>query len=313
MKKELVMLAFVASTISSVAQTAPSFSTSQTVSGFNQINNSGYGGALVPASTDSANDGSTASSNLSGSKIINGVDGSSNSASMTLAYDSEAEVSSGAVKTKASATLTNGFYNPAENDPFVTDTSFNTDPNGVPESFSIDSRATYSNSFVLTGDSALDHIQFAFHLDGTFSGNQGGGIQLYQTSPSFDAIFLASDFSHGSSVDELINSNHVNVIGGLADLDFYIRATIQYDFYDGFFGNPGTDILTGTSDFFNTLTLGEISGFDDLGNPVDLISASDSSGFEFETVRVQTVPVPAAAYLFCSALIGLGALKHRKS
>ena len=56
--------------------------------------------------------------------------------------------------------------------------------------------------------------------------------------------------------------------------------------------------FSGESNFSNTLTIREIAGFDANGNPVDLARATDSSGIQFNTVRVISVPEPSSLVLF---------------
>lgn len=313
MKKLVIFLTCSASFWAFLAHSAPTYLTSQHVIGFNYVGNSGYGTDLVPSAFDITHDGSTASSSHSGSKVIDGVDNSSNPASMTLSYNSAAEVSSSTVKTRASAILTDGFYNPAENNPFFIGANF-TDYSGVPEFFWVFSEAGYANTFILDGSSSLDQVQFTFNLDGAFTGDKGF-LWFYQTTPSFANLFDGNRFSLGSAVDEVIISNPVDVIRGIAELSFSLVADISLYFYDGFFDDPGTELIGGGVNFFNTLTFGKISGFDALGNPVDLISAVDSTGFQFETVRVQDPnpnAIPEASTLALFALGGLFAFFRRR-
>lgn len=320
MNKKLLMVAAIASSLSTVSEAGPIFSTEQRVIGFNQIDGSGYGTDIVVASNNSSNDGSVASSSLSGTKVINGVDGSENQASMTISFDGEAEVSSGSVKSRMSGSIQDGFYNPDENTPFVIDKSFNTDPNGVPTSFVLMSTASYSNSFALTGDNALDYVQFSFNLDGFFTGPDGGSVQLIQTGPTWDNLFSGSLYSEGPNVDTVITSNAIKVVDGIVDLSFYLQTSVDFDFFEGLFDFEGTDFLSGAANFFNTLTFGAVSGFDEFGNAVDLTGVVDDTGFQFDTVRVQNnpstpstdVPGPSTLAIFAIGLLGLVSLRFKK-
>jgi len=93
-----------------------------------------------------------------------GLDGDNNNATMNLTYDAQAQASATGLKSSASASLTNAFYN-ASNSPFVMDSSFATDPNGNPAKeavATIEKDTTADDISVSITDSSTDPDTGAF-------------------------------------------------------------------------------------------------------------------------------------------------------
>ena len=158
---------------------------------------------------------------------------------------------------------------------------------------------------------------------------------LGPTPTCLNATFTTSDWSFfddigGSGVD-LRNTVAANdsggwFVGGTGSVDFLLQG-FAYDL-GGVFGPEGDQfryisIVFDTIDFFESGAGGPGSnGVFDSGNvclrgslepPVGNCFAEDTL-IEFAEFRaVSQVPIPAAAWLFGSALLGLGALKRKKA
>jgi len=68
----------------------------------------------------------------------------------------------------------------------------------------------------------------------------------------------------------------------------------------------------GTSDFLNTAKLTGITVYDSLGQPLTTFSITSGSGTTYTANGVSAVPVPAAAWLFGSGLLGLIGVARRR-
>lgn len=311
MKKWLLATFISAASISPFVSAGPVYFTSQRVLGFNAVSESSYYGTdLVAEAYAWQTDGSTSTTSLSGTKQISGVDRNGDSATMSLEYSTESEVSSGGVlKAKASAYMSDGFYN-SSNSPFVTNTNFDTDPNGVPDNIYVQSSARFADDIYVQGGANLSYVQFDFHIDGKFTGD-AGALYVYPGSGGGN-LFSAYTWD-GEEIDGAFSTGMLEVINGVVrlDLTMYAEIGIDLELLFGEFGESegSASYFGGSVDFFNTLTLTQLSGFDSAGNAVDLISATDSSNNQFTTTRIEsqenTVPVPPTLILFLSGLVFL--------
>ena len=301
---------------SGTAQATTFYSSSQRALGYNAIDDpfSLFGSDFAPQGYDARADGSTAASSFAGSRQFDGLDADGNPASMTVEFDAAGSAASGGVlKSRTSASISTPFYNIDLNDPFVVDTDFNTDPNGVPEEISVSSEVHYQDTVNVSGDASLSSIVLSLGLDGSIGGDgfiTNGEVILAQRTPVSDQLFYGTV---EGSVDTVIESNPIAVVDGLADITLELWTGVNFYLSTvGPFGEGPLALMEGSADFFNTLNILQISGFDASGNPVDLASATDSGGFSFVTTRVDTptdpggkVPAPPVLMLLC---LGLGLL-----
>ena len=302
MKKLAVLLACSASLWTSLAQSAPIYSTEQFLFGFDTAFN--FENIIAPVNTS----GSTpTSSSIGGSVNFSGLNESNNPATATLSYASNTESSAGGtLKSSSFLGLTNGFFNSA-----------NAISDG-PAQLGMISRAKYSDEITVTG-SALSRLRVDLQIDGVLNTNQSStyASQAVQVSDANGSIwsygFLSSETAPASL--DLIISAFFPVVGSTADI--FLSLGTEVNFLPRLYSANGIPIpsyIESESNFFNTLTITEIAGFDALDNPVDLISATGSDGFQFQTVRVDQPPsaVPAPSTLALFALGGLF-LWRRKS
>jgi len=289
----------------------PTYNAFSTFVGCNFIDVGCLASPLVPEDSSTTIDGSTASSSLNGKISISGIDINDNPSTLTVAYDGASQVSAGGVlKARSSLIIENGFFN-EQNDPFVTDTDVNTDPNGVPDGLLFVSQTSLTDTLSVQGAGNLSSIVLSINLDGELS-------RINPVSVAGTVLLLQGNnllFNGGfGSINETLHTNQLQVVNGIVDLDLSLQTASVHllDFFENPFFN-GFDIGS-SADFFNTFTIGSIAGFDANGNPVDVVSATDSTGFQFTTVRVgsNNVPEPGTLALFCMGLLGFRFIRYRK-
>jgi hypothetical protein len=162
------------------------------------------------------------------------------------------------------------------------------------------------NGGSLTGSGAINADLFNTN-GGTVNVGNSPGIMLVDSYTQDDnSVFLVE--LAGYDQGELDGYDWLNVTG-TADLD----GLLEVDLLNGFEPVVGSsfDIITASiiNGMFDSTVLPSIAGIS-----WELQTLIDFDGGDTDILRlsaVATVPVPAAAWLFGSALLGLGALKRR--
>lgn len=302
--KTLMVLTFSASLWASLVQSAPIYYTEQYLYGFDTSFN--YDNIITPVVIS----GSSPTSSLIGDSIeFNGLDSSGNNATATAQYSSgAASLAGGTLKSTSSLSLSNGFFN---------------DANALldgPAQFGVLSRSGYSDSITVASGNALAGL-FGLRVELRLDGSTSESTSTLNVHPSVQVSNAnGSVWSYGyqSSQGPLAIDQTINlffpVIAGIAEVDIaLVTETILLPrLYPG---GSVPSYLEMESNFFNTLSVTAIAGFDQQDNPVDLISATSSDGFQFDTIRVgqppSSVPEPATSFLFIAGLLGLGFARHR--
>lgn len=240
-----------------------------------------------------------------GNGVITGFNGEGNPASMAITYDGAAEATAdGILKARAALRIDNFFYNSSLNDPYTINSNFDTNPNGVPDALMLISFTSFEDRLSINGADDLDHITFSLHLDGFLNSDLFSFVDLYQGTSGPNTLIYSADGTNYNNVEveQTITTNVIEVNSGHSDLLLSLQVGVILGNLTGT-GFQGMDVLEGTADFYNTLTIGAVSGFDVNGNPVDLFNATTSSGHEFDVVRVLSVSVPEP---WTISLLGFG-------
>lgn len=240
----------------------------------------------------------SAADSISGNVSFTGNDFGGTQQTMTATYEGRAEASqTGGLRASASLALTNGFFADPANSPYVTDFGV-TDPGGFPDELLVQSIALMDGAVDVVGPPDLSFIRVLLHLDGILQGGVVKVAQAVYTGPS--SLFYTDIFVWGGGssafpvvVDQDLVSMDISVSGGLARFGFALIASagivhfVQEDF--------------ASADFFNTMRIESIAGFNAAGDQVGLTSVTSSDGFAFVTTDVDggggSVPEPGSLAL----------------
>jgi hypothetical protein len=237
---------------------------------------------------------------------------------MTLSAHGRANAANGVLKASVSATVDNPVLlsgDGYENDPFVIDTDFNTDQNGIPDVLRAQSLATFNDTVAVAGANGLSSIQLEFQLTGEIARN-GTFAAFAQVGQDTNGPFTAGP---GTSLgiaggvgafDMTVLSDPIDVVGGFADLSFGLYTVVRYDISD--LGDGGGSYTT-TVDFFSTLAIQNIIGLNENGEQIALSNVTGSDGTIFFDQPTGDVPEPMTAVLLSIGLVTLGAARRRRA
>ena len=164
---------------------------------------------------------------------------------------------------------------------------------------------------------ALSTVQVKVNLTGNIETDDptlenGGQVNLFQDNTSFfDGTSIFAENSAGP-VDTSIWSNPIDVVNGMADIAFRLQ-TQTFIFIDSLV--PDSTFTTAI-DFFNTLEVIDIIGFDSNGNEVFITEATGNSGTTFvsRTAPPTTdIPEPATIVLLGMGLVALRYMRRRQT
>lgn len=203
----------------------------------------------------------------------------------------------GSLRTRASGTLANSFYN-ENNDPYINSLTGDFNPDGTPDIFFADAYAEWTDEVSIGGTANNYHSTWLFHIDGFNHGEWGFSYftaQIGNNTPEF--VLLGDDGTF-----ELNFRSSAFILGSTPE-------TVRFSVYSTFqpqtrFISEGSTV-SGGSDFSNTITFMGVELRDDNGNLVNETITS-ASGYQYEVV-----PEPASMLA-----LGLGAaalVRRRKA
>jgi len=282
-----------------------------------------YGGDLVPEVYNTV--GSTAE--FAGTKEISGLGGDGEVATTTLTYEGKAQADSGGLKAAVSGIIENPFYN-VENPKFAEPGIVT--PDGIPDYIRLDAWAGFQDTLSVTGADDLTYLVFTLGVSGLIDSANGASpsVQVAQNatiSTTWASLFYATA---AQNYDASIETGAFNVSNGEVVVDLYLGAMLTFnrfeylvlfaDYYERF--GP----LGGSIDFFNTVTIDSVAGYNSSGAQVPLYSVTGSDGFDFTLADFSpsgtSVPEPSALLLVGAGLLGVfascrsrGARRHETS
>ncbi len=239
----------------------------------------------------------------------------------TIEYSATAQASlSGGLKAKSSISGDGFAWNAS--DPLYVLADGTTNPNGVPHWYTSIAYAQMADMLTVTGAEDLSSISFLLQVDGKL--HNGTGLQGYDASVSlgrwghsiFQSNVLSTPAGH-LEFDEMMTTGLYSVVDGQVDFDLFLMTTAEYGIKSWPLAQGSGPLPAGGAyaDFFSTVTIAEIFGFNEFGQRVSLFSVTGSDGTILPTVRappVSAVPEPATwAMMIAGFGIVGGTLRRR--
>jgi len=225
---------------------------------------------------------------------FSGLNQDGEEAVMGLSGSASASATYGTIRTRASGTLTNSFYN-SENTPFHNSQTGETDYDGVPDIFNIQAQAGWTDKLA-AGGTANNYIStWIFDVTGSTSGSWAF---------SYLQVKIGNNDAQGISFSESTVNRRVRFSGfaignGQENIDISVYTTFQ----------PQSQLISqgatasGASNFGNTVKFVGVELRDTNGNLVNT-SITSASGYTYNVV-----PEPASMIALGA---GLAALIRRK-
>jgi hypothetical protein len=185
-----------------------------------------------------------------------------------------------------------------------------------------DSYAQYTDALTITGGTGNGVLQLQYTVDGSASGTgiYGGGyayVGLFGASGVYSQLnngaisnsSLAYITSPGANQTDTVTFYVPFTYGTQLSIEPILKTTAQYLGYEP---TP----FASNWDFYNTATLDSaliLDGTaDNPGNQISNAMIAATSGLTYTPTGISTVPLPAAAWLFGSGLLGLIGVARRK-
>lgn len=200
------------------------------------------------------------------------------------------------------------------------------DESGVPHFYGTRAGASIFDTLTVSGAADLTGIAFLLHVDGTlyndvWDGNNramsrislnGGGQHIFSANPPGYAEYGYQEFA------ETVTSGLFNVVNGQVAFDLSLAVWSEYGDIFGYSQTQGSGELPSGeayADFFNTVTIADIFGFNAAGQRVSLFSVTGSDGTVLPAALappVSAVPEPATWAMMITGfgIVG-GALRRR--
>lgn len=299
LSNRLVALSFGLGLVGFTSQKAMAFDVwSQSYVG---IFNRNYGGGLGFLNSDLHSDGtlSSASTNTS----FTGMNGMGNQQTMNFQSTNRAQSEFGRLHCYASGTVTNTYYNAAN--PFYYNSTTNTyNTSGSPDGLYSLGFAGFNDTLHFGGALQAGYkARYYFHVDGTNTGPGAVADMSFGIQGNADESFFAFDPGYYNTT-WVTQSYDVN---GVTPQDVHVQFSNQF-VVDIWNGVPDGSNISGTSDFFSTLTLAGIEMLDANGNRVTGWTVTSDSGTHYATV-----PEPASFAVMIIGAIGLVTRRRKRS
>lgn len=177
---------------------------------------------------------------------------------------------------------------------------------------------------MLLGFGSLSHaISLNYSIIGTGSGSLGG-VSFSNTAFSIDLIG-DTDLFNGVSIDPLSSAtvsisgfdtttlNIATRLGSTPSVAFFSRASSagSLDLFDFNLSGP-VDLTQAFGPVVGTGVFA-LNQFSNVASSLGLLTFLSSSDVSFQAVNVSTVPVPAAAWLFGSAVLGFFGMRRKSA
>ncbi len=247
--------------------------------------NSGYSGsgALVTADT---------------TREWTGLDQDNETRTMKLVGSSSAQSDFGRLKSKATATVTNTYYNP--DNPYYWDGTAE-NPEGSPDSLLVAGSTGFTDLLSFgQGASAGYKARYVFFVHGQKSGDNVYGLLTAKIGNNATEELVLRDngqiaqywSTQAYTIDSLLQQN--------ANIGFTTRFDLStFDYADG-------SNIAGSGDFSSTITLSAVNVYDQNDNLVNNVQVTGASGTVYP---IQAVPEPAT---FAALGLGLAAMLRRR-
>lgn len=301
-------------TFAGSAQALPVFNAEVSVTGWNGVPDAygfDYGADLA---TPSSASGGAQTAAISGAFSVAGLNASDLYDSMTFNYAGQAQSSlANGFKVQSYIDGTNLFWNPANL--LFANSDGTVNAGGTPRYFDVSAVSNFSDSISLAGGATLSKVKFIFDIDGQFAianGNNayaslgfygsglGGPLQTIYSSDVFSA--------GGNAINTSVTSDYFSVVNGAVDVNFQLISDAWIRPLSSTPSVESAPYASASSNFFNTVKIAQILGFDSLGNQVNLKSAMASDGTQLSVASfgdAGAVPEPAT---WAMMIVGFGAI-----
>lgn len=250
------------------------------------------GGPTGPFTSLSGSGGANSAQNpFTGSASFTGLDSQGQQQTMTLTGSAYSSATYGAIHVYGAATITNPYYN-AANQPYVgQDGVVNT--NGSPDTLGVHGNAGWGDTFTYLGLQGTGYkVNYYFHLDGNVTSDAAAGLNFHTSDPG------SPYYSPRTTLGEAL----------WITPDYKVTWGTPFNVFVDFFGGTTSDLrqrpegvtFSATGDYSNTLTLAGIQIKDAQGVPVSGWTLASASGTSYSLSQSAAVPEQGSAALFCS-------------
>jgi hypothetical protein len=224
----------------------------------------------------------------SGSGSFDGLNSDGDFGTMHFSGSSTASVNFGRLRTQASGTVLNNFYN-SDNQLYVeADGTIN--PDGTPDRFVTFSQAQFFDRFRYNGSSVNANVKvnFLYQVSGILEGDSAFLSLLVENDLVSDLFFRQSD--GGTTVVNELWATKKFAIGADLQINHFATLVSQFDNLSTDFWTEG-ETVSGFAAFQNTVTLVGMNLFDEDDNLLDNWTFESDSGSNYFAIPEPATPL----------------------